>query len=391
MDVMTTRHHAPKVKVGDEEDQRKGQARKGAAFIGIVLLAYVVYLVVTGQMGSFVDALGNVDGRWFSGAVVCCALYYVFGVLAYVIAVWLDPDSPVGIRDLMSVEASGLFFGNLTPLMAGSVPAQIFRLMRAGLDVGEATATQLTRFLMFQFAEVLFSALMLGLRFQFFVDTYGDILYLNLIVFCLHLVQLACFLVICLCPRFVTKVGNAGIRFLEKRGWFKKQLNYSELYEMTNTQVSEFSAAFRNAASHVPSMLLTCLVTMIQLGCLYSIGFFVMNAFGNHSIDYLSCLAAGSMVELLANAVPLPGGTGGAEGGFAFFFGPMLGGQAAAAFIVWRFPEFIMPTAISGLLLGLRSSHHESIRHRWDRVVHGRGRVARFVPRKAPKRIHVGR
>ena len=72
-------------------------------------------------------------------------LYFIFGVIAYAIAVWLDPDSPVGIRDLISVEASGVFFGNLTPMMVGGTPAQIYRLTKAGQPVGEAGATQFTR------------------------------------------------------------------------------------------------------------------------------------------------------------------------------------------------------------------------------------------------------
>lgn len=59
-------------------------------------------------------------------------MYLFFGIVAYAIAVWLDPNSPVGIRDLISVEASGIFFGNLTPMMMGSTPAQIYRLTKAG-------------------------------------------------------------------------------------------------------------------------------------------------------------------------------------------------------------------------------------------------------------------
>jgi hypothetical protein len=46
-------------------------------------------------------------------------------------------------------------------MMAGAVPSQIVRLTRTGLDVGEASATQFTRFIMFQFGVVLFAAIML--------------------------------------------------------------------------------------------------------------------------------------------------------------------------------------------------------------------------------------
>ena len=101
-------------------DDNKG-ARRGAIFIGVVLVGYIVYLIVTGQMGQFWAAMSSVQAPWLVAACFCMFLYLFFGIVAYAIAVWLDPNSPVGIRDLISVEASGIFFGNLTP-MARPVP-----------------------------------------------------------------------------------------------------------------------------------------------------------------------------------------------------------------------------------------------------------------------------
>jgi uncharacterized membrane protein YbhN (UPF0104 family) len=218
--VSPTPGHA-RVRVGDDDDESKDKARSGAKFLALVVVAYIVYLVLSGQMGTFIDALNQVDRGWVIAACFCFLGYFLFGVGAYVVAVWLDPDSPVGIRDLMSVESSGVFFGNLTPMMMGSVPAQIVRLTRAGLDVGEAMATQFTRFIMFQCGEVLFAALMLAFKFEFFLSTYGNIVFLNLAVFGLHVLQLAALFVICLCPNLVMKVGNWGIKWISKRGWFK--------------------------------------------------------------------------------------------------------------------------------------------------------------------------
>ena len=133
-----TSHPQVDVQVAGGDDTKT--ARRGAIFIGLVLIAYIVYLVVTGQMAQFWGAMASVKGGWLFVACFFMFLYLVFGILAYAIAVWLDPNSPVGIRDLISVEASGIFFGNLTPMMMGSTPAQIYRLTKAGQNVGEAGA-----------------------------------------------------------------------------------------------------------------------------------------------------------------------------------------------------------------------------------------------------------
>ena len=135
----------PQVEVEASGGDDNKSARRGAIFIGVVLVGYIVYLVVTGQMGQFWAAMSSVQASWLVVACLCMFMYLFFGIVAYAIAVWLDPNSPVGIRDLISVEASGIFFGNLTPMMMGSTPAQIYRLTKAGQNVGEAGATQFTR------------------------------------------------------------------------------------------------------------------------------------------------------------------------------------------------------------------------------------------------------
>ena len=338
----------------DNEDN-KNSARKGALFLVAVVGVYVLYLVFSGQMGQFLDALGSVDGSWVLKACLCFVMYYVFGVLAYGIAVYLDHDSPLGVRDLMSVEASGVFFGNLTPMMAGSVPSQIYRMTRSGLDVGEASATQFTRFIAFQFGVVLFAAIMLVAKAEYFFQTYGDLFFLNIVVFTVHFLELAGIFVICLCPRFVMRVGNWAIRIATRHNWLKDPKHWDD---MVNVQVMEFANAFKNAASDLPSMALTLLVTMAQLGSLYMIPWFVLRAFGIQA-DFLECLAAGSMVQMVSSAVPLPGGTGGAEGGFLMFYGHMFGRSASAGFLIWRIVTFFVADestaycAVASLRLGL--------------------------------------
>ena len=339
-----------------EQGDENTQARKGAIFLGAVVVAYVVYLVVTGQMATLIDALRGVDSRWVMGAALCYVFYFIFGVMAYAIAVYLDHDSPVGIRDLMSVEASGVFFGNLTPMMAGAVPSQIYRLTRTGLDVGEASATQFTRFIMFQLAVVLFAALMLIAKLGFFFEAYGNIVVLNLVVFGVHLAECVGLFVICLCPNLVMRFGNWAIELFSKHGWLKDRSHWDE---MVNVQVMEFSEAFKRAAQDLPSMGLTLIVTMLQLASLYMIPWFVLNAFGVRG-DFIECLAAGSMVQMVASAVPLPGGTGGAEGGFVMFYQRMFGAATSAGFLVWRIVTFFAPTIIAAPLLGL-STRNRSV------------------------------
>ena len=177
-----------------------GQVRKSLVFLAFVVVAYVAYLVFSGQFDEFVTSLAGVDLGWVTAGVVCFLFYYVFGVLAYVLSVIADPDSPVGIRDLMSVEASGVFFMRLTPNGAAAPPAQIYRLTRAGLSVGQASALNFTRFVLYEAGEGVFAAIMLLFCGNYFYEQFGDVTLIGLFLFGFKVVQVGAVLFLCLFP-----------------------------------------------------------------------------------------------------------------------------------------------------------------------------------------------
>ena len=355
-----------------------GQVRKTVVFLGIVAVAYALYLVFSGQVDEFVTSLAGVDLSWIVAGVICFLFYYVFGILAYVLSVVADPNCPVGIRDLMSVEASGVFFMRLTPNSAGAPPAQIFRLTRAGMSAGAASALNFTRTIIYETGEGVFAAIMLIFCGGYFYETFGDVTLIGLFLFGFKVVQVAGFIALCLLPRPVMALGNWALRFANRRKWLKDD-KFEKYYDIVNTQVLEFSTAFKSAAKNVPEMLATMGVTLLQLGCMYALPYFVLRSFGEPA-DFMVCLASGSMLELLVNAVPLPGGAGGAEVGFAYLFKGMYGVHLTAGFVIWRAIEYLLPVIIAAPCMGLRSTSGESINRRakraWKRVrgfVSGKG------------------
>ena len=370
--VSAVRSVSPEDSAADKKSL--GQVRKTFIFLGFVAIAYAAYLVFSGQVDEFVTSLAGVDLTWIVAGVICFLFYYVFGVVAYALSIIADPDNPVGIRDLMSVEASGVFFMRLTPNSAGAPPAQIYRLTRAGLSVGEASALNFTRTVLYEAGEGVFAAIMLVFCGGYFYETFGDVTLVGLFLFGFKVVQVGAMLFLCLFPKPVVAIGNWALRFANRRRWLKDD-KYEQWYEMVNTQVVKFSAAFKRSAKNVREMLLTMAVTLLQLGCMYALPWFVLRAFGEPA-DFLICLASGSMLELLINAVPLPGGAGGAEVGFAILFQGMYGVHTTAGFVIWRAVEYLLPVLIAAPCMGMRSKSGESLNKRWNRL---RKRIVGFV------------
>ena len=162
---------------------------------------------------------------------------------------------------------------------------------------------------------MLWAAILLAVRLPFFTSLYGDMTLLCLFSFGGHVVLLAGLFVISLCPRFVIRVAHWAIGLTERVGGANDRTRGWRTY--VDTEIYSFSEHFKHAAVHLSSMGVTLVVTMAQLACLYMVPYFVLRAFGNHDVDFISCLAAGAFIQLLSSAVPLPGGKpGGAEGGF---------------------------------------------------------------------------
>lgn len=347
-------------------------AIKGALFLLVVILVYLIFLTVTGQMADIIDALSHIKAGWVVAAMLVWGVYYLFGVAAYAVGVWFDRDSPVGIRDLMSVVASSIFFGNLTPGAAGAAPAEILRLTRTGLDTKEAFATQFTKFLSLQGAQVAFMTVALAIGLPVYYSTHGPIIFLDVLCYLGNILQFLLPLAVCLNPTLVMRAGNSLIKFFSTRGWLK---NYARWYDLVNRQVQEFADAFRSMRDHPQGVFAIFAFLVAQQVVLCSIPWFVLKAFGL-SAPLPVCILAGAMVLMFSSAVPLPGGTGGAEAGFALFFGELFGPLASAGFIVWRVVTYFLPTLITPTMLGLRSSNPESLYQRWNTLTRGGRRPA---------------
>ena len=143
---------------------------------------------------------------------------------------------------------------------------------------------------------------------------------------------------ICLCPKLVMRVGNWAIPLCDHHPGSKDPSKYDDL---VNRQVMEFSVPSSgrhgsldgtHAARDHGAAVLPVRHPWFVLAPLAS------------GADFVECLAAGSMVQMVSSAVPLPGRAGGAEGGFYLFYGFMFGSSISAGFLVWRIITFFGPT-----------------------------------------------
>ena len=336
--------------------------RFGLVFVVAVVAVFLVWLFASGTAGSFFDALKSADKTWFTLAVLCFVAYYLFDVLCYRCAGMLA-GVRMGLLDLLSTAASGVVFGYLTPGQCGGPPAQIVRLSQSGLKVGDATAVQLTKFFIYQAAVTVLGGTVLVSRFSFFEEAYGNVVLVSFFAFSVHVLIMAGLVAVMFFPGLVRRVAHFCVRLLSYRR-LRIIKDPDAMHRRVDDEVDSYAGATRSAVSHPGVVAIAIVITLLQLVCLYLVPYCVVHALGGSAIGLVDSVCAAAFVQLIMTAVPLPGGTGGAEGGFAVFFGGALGSMTTVGVVLWRFVTFYGPVVVCSCLLGLRSKLTPADRYR---------------------------
>ncbi len=327
----------------------------GIAFLALVAVGFVVWLFASGTAGTFFDALAHADPRWALAGVCCFFGYLVLDSLCYRVAGRLA-GARLGTRDVVSVAAAGIVFGYLTPSQMGGAPAQIVRLSQVGLKIGDSSAVQITKFFVYQAAVTLLGAAVLIARSGYFIEHFGNIVVVSVLSFAVHLLIMAFMVAVVFAPGLIRRLCHFAVRFgarlLGRTRFFKDP---DALHRRVDEEVDAYSGAVRSAVRHGGIVVTAVVVTLLQLVVLYCAPYCVLRALGVEGADFFTTLCAAAFIQLIMTAVPLPGGTGGAEGGFVLFFGAELGALTAAGVVLWRAFTFYIPVVACVPLLGLRS------------------------------------
>lgn len=345
--------HSPKTTMDEfsAQDKAKKSAKSalyGSIFMACVLAANMVYIIATGQLQTTIDALREVDATWLLICALFLLLYLLCGTFAYIVSSLLDNRGKEGVLDLMSVEAAGTFYGNLTPLMMGSLPAQLWRLMKAGLSFGEASAIQITRFSLYQAAQVLVAVVLLGVSWNAFATHYPALVWLNVVLVVLKVAQLGVLFAIAFFPNWVATITKLVFSFIRRHhiSFLEKHV---ESWETNVAQeLAQFKSAFRLVFKRPRSLICILIVSMAQVCLLYVTPWFVMKAFGIDA-NFFEVFTAGTMVQFAASSIPLPGGTGGIEAAFIAYFSRILGTLTVPVYLVWRLLTFYGYTVVTGI------------------------------------------
>ena len=335
-----------------EEMPRVGTKRSAIINISILVLTFGVivgYLVVTGDWRHISTALTTLSPLWMAVAVGLLGVYLLCEVGMITIALRMSGDR-LPLLKKAAIAALGQLYGLITPLQSGSQPAQLYYMSRFGIPSGRSAFALFSKFVIFQIMVTLFAAVVLVARYQYFTDTYGSVVALSIPAFALHFAIVIGLISLAASPRSTERFVMWFVGIYAR---FRKSVDVDEARAKAHEQLGHFSDSLSLLKEHVPSLLAMAGVTTVQLIAFYLIPAAIIRALHLPVGDLVTTVAAAAFVLMIQTAMPLPGGSGAAEGGFATFFNLMFPSSTLVviALLIWRTITLVLPIVIGVIFL----------------------------------------
>ncbi len=274
-------------------------------------------------------------------AAGCMMLYWVLEAVV-LFNVCHAINCKIRFTDCFATSMIGQLFNCLTPFASGGQPIQAYKMVKCGVPLGQASCALLTKFIIYQFMLTLYTLAVILMRLKFFLREISGFTLIVLIGFGANSVVMLLILGISFFPKATTRFLFWVVQILHRMKIVK---NLDSVNERIVTEAKQFYDNVAVIKSKVHRFILPCILTAVQLTAFFTVPYFVCLSLDAVGVSYITVVCAAAFVLLISSFVPLPGGSGGAEGGFYLFFGMFFeqSSMISVAIILWRLMTFYLP------------------------------------------------
>jgi len=310
--------------------------------LSLVMLLY--YLAYKNGLSEIISVIRIINSFWLLAAIVLMLFYWTFETLIiHELTRILFPTQK--FKKSIKGAMVGQFFGSITPFQTGAQPAIFYTLVEAGIDSASASSILMMKFIVHQTTVTIYSFIIIVLKFSYFKSMISGLFYLCLLGFLFNLGIILIAVMFSINKGF-TQVLLAGIFKFLRRIRFTKKMALSE--DKIENSLKEFHYNATLIAKNYKVIMKVAIINTSQLTVFYVIPYFIYRSFSMTTASLWNMLAAQTLVMMIVSITPLPGGIGGAEGGFAVIFKVFFNQNILPAVILWR-----IITYYSCILIGL--------------------------------------
>ena len=319
------------------------------AVIIISLVIFLYFLLYKHGLSQLISVFKIINHLYLLVAIALMFIYWAFEVfIIHELTRLLY--STHKFRKSIKAAMVGQLFASITPLQTGAQPAIFYILTEEGIDSGTASSILMMKFIVHQTVMTIYSFIIIILKFSYFKSMIPGLFYLCIVGFVVNSGIIIIAVMFSINKTF-TKNLLLGIYKLFDRINLIKNLKKSES-KLKKSLVGFYDNA-ELIAKNYKVIIKVAIINTAQLTVFYVIPYVIYRSFNLESASLWNMLAAQTLVMTIVSITPLPGGAGGAEGGFTLIFSAFFKEKIIPAVILWR-----IITYYSCILIGALFSIH---------------------------------
>lgn len=322
----------------------------GSLFSGLFLTLSIIYIIYKDLHITLFKALSDINIYWFIIALSCALIYVCFE--ATILWLLVNKDQKYPYLKALKVTVIGLFFSGITPFNTGGQPAQIIELKNQEIGVGKSSSYLMIKFIIYQAILVVYTSLVLVYKLPMLREYYPKASLLVMTGFTINIVVI---LSLCL----ITVNANKSERMIKKIIMFLNRIRIikspKKYVKSTKKQIEQFHDQIIALKSETSTVIKVSICTILQLTFYFLVPYFIYRSFGLNTFNWHDFIASTSFVLLITAFIPLPGGSGGAEGSFYYLFSQFfIGNLIVPAILIWRVVTYYLWMFIGAVIIMIK-------------------------------------
>lgn len=319
-------------------------------FLIAIVLSIVLYFSLKDNYQEIISTILKMNYIWIFAAILALIIYRLCASLGHYYIIKAN-NGKVSYLKCFQINLMILFFHGITPFAGGGQPMEIYFLHKEGIPVTKATNITLQNFIVYQIALIITGLIALIYNHIFNVFPNDSLIkYLVVLGFLINTLVLVVTFILSFGKKTNKFIIEKGIHFLAKIKIIKEEKKTQEKCQKYLQSFHDNAIELKKNKKIVAFMVL---INIIGLMTMYSMPYPILRGMGIN-INIFKVITAIAYVMIIGSFVPIPGGTGGIEYSFIFFFQYLISGSILhAAMLVWRLISYYLGMIFGAIALSL--------------------------------------
>lgn len=316
----------------------------------LLVLGLVLYFSLKDNYEEIILAIRHMNPWMFVLAIVILGIYRLCASIGHYFIIRSNHEQ-VSLLRCFQINFIILFFHGVTPFAGGGQPMEVYFLHKEKIPVTKATNITLQNFIVYQISLVLVG--IFALIYNEYRNLFpSDHLIKKLVMlgFTINLLVLVVSFLLSFGKRLQQFISKKGIHYLARAHIIHDE---GEVQKKLESYLENFHRNALQLRQNKRIVLLAILVNMLGLCVMYSMPYVVARGMAV-SLSLADAIVATAYVMIIGSFIPIPGGTGGVEYGFIFFFQYLIqGSEVTAMMLIWRFVSYYLAMIFGAVALSL--------------------------------------